>query len=188
MLEGKKTAEYLEEEVLVIQSGRNRNAIKLAPIMAEIQEKQTYKQYGYKDMYSYCRDRFKLSKTQVTVYAIVGKTYGIKNADGSYNIPEKFYEYGAEKLYRISLIPGFNVTKFEDITEQFGINSKLTTTQIKAIVNEIKGKKTLNKEEYLQMTLSSQTTKLNDIKDLCSNKSVDDASFRRLVSKIVGVD
>ena len=119
-------AERLDDEVQVLQAGSKRRTIKLAPLITEIADKKTYLQYGYRDIYGYYYDRFKIKKTQVKVYCLVTRTYGTKNEDGSYSISSALSEYGVDKLYAISHLPGFTSNNYIACFREYGITPKLS--------------------------------------------------------------
>lgn len=116
------------------------SALVLARIYVECDELGAYKletneQGGqkYNDVYEWLADKFGvvLSDKQLGTYKRVVKTFGVKQADGSYQIADKFAVYGIEKLDKIQAVKEFNTRNdFETVVNGSGINELMSAKNI----------------------------------------------------------
>ena len=97
-------------------------------------------------------------------------------------------EYGVDKLYAISHLPGFTSNNYMACFREYGITPKLSEKAIKNIVRTANGKVALETNEsdkHLQDALAKASTGLNKLKRLCSDPNISNDEFRTIACRIL---
>lgn len=130
----------IENIVNSLQASAAERPMLIIPYIAEINDRELYKNAGYTSFYKYCAERLGVGETQVKNSNKVFRYYGRKTEEGEYFIPEEYIPFGIEKLNEITKIPDFNHDNPMDTIVQYGLTAETTMPEVKRIVAEAKGK------------------------------------------------
>lgn len=131
---------YIENKVNTVQASSAERPMLIIPYIAEINDRELYRDAGYTSFYKYCAERLGVGETQVKNSNKVFRFYGRKSEIGEYYIPEEYMLFGIEKLNEITKIPDFNHDNPMDTIMQYGLTPETTMPEVKRIVDEAKGK------------------------------------------------
>ena len=175
--------DLIESKVIDIQKNHKERPVMLAPLIHEINEKKLYKDAGYDNFYSYCKDRFSIGETQVKIYNKVGKFYGTLQYDGSYIIDEAYFDFGIEKLYEITKLSDFDFDNPLNTISSYGISPEMTKSEIEKIVLKARNKD-ISEELYGIDKICSQLNTINGALKMIqiwgNNESISDERFKEL--------
>ena len=123
----------IENKVNSLQASAAERPMLIIPYIAEINDRELYKNAGYTSFYKYCAERLGVGETQVKNSNKVFRYYGRKTEEGEYFIPEEYIPFGIEKLNEITKIPDFNNDNPMDTIVQYGLTGKDIKPDLKGI-------------------------------------------------------